>query len=233
MISPGWAAVWTLIASVVAAVAGTTSALVVKRRTDRMTAKLDYVNAQLRYFYGPLLGIFEASERSWKVFKSKYRPEDTQYFWDLNDLPTLEMRAAWLHWITTVLIPTNSRMVEIISERADLLIEEGMPECLTQLSAHILTLKSVLASWRVESDDVPKVPDYPSRDLQGYLRDSFLVLKQEQVRLLKAVGTSRAYPLTQNTSHVPLITDRTASSASDGTPSTSTEGRMIDSPSPS
>jgi hypothetical protein len=205
---PGWAAVWTLIASVVAAVAGTSSALIVKRRTDRLRAQLDFVNAQLRYFYGPLLALAEASQRSWKIFKSRHTPEAARHFWDSAYPPPPEARAAWLHWVTTILIPTNDRMTKVITERADLLIEPGMPQCLTDVYAHLLTIKAALASWNVESDSFPEVPYYPRQNLLDYLEDSFSVLKREQVRLLKAIAGTNAYPLTQNTSRVELISDR-------------------------
>jgi len=208
MAGPGWAAVWTLIASVVAAVAGTSSALIVKRRTDRLRAQLDFVNAQLRYFYGPLLALAEASQRSWKVFKSQHTPEAARHFWDPAYPPSSEARAAWLHWVTTVLIPTNDRMIKVITERADLLIEPGMPQCLTDIYVHLLTIKAVLVSWNVESDSFPEVPYYPRQNLLDYLEDSFSILKREQVRLLKAITGTNEYPLTQNTSRVELISDR-------------------------
>jgi hypothetical protein len=99
-------------------------------------------------------------------------------------------------------------MVKIISERADLLIEPGMPQCLTDVCAHVLAHKDVLASWNVESDNFPEVPYYPGQDLLDYLEDSFSVLKREQVRLLKAIAGTNEYPLTQNTSRVKLISDR-------------------------
>ena len=230
MTSPGWAAVWTLIASVVAAVAGSSSALVVKRRTDRLRAQLDLVNAQLRYFYGPLLAMAEATERAWATFKREHKPQAALHFWDPVYPPTPEARDAWVRWVKTIFLPTSNRMVEIISERADLLIEPGMPQCLTDICAHILTLKAVLASWNAESDKVPAVSNYPADDLINYLENSFSVLKREQVRLIKAIAASSTYPLARNTSRVELISDRweasrnrTASLADDGTRSASSE----------
>ncbi len=208
MTTPGWAAVWTLIAGVAAAAIGSASAVILNRRRDRLLAQLDFINSQLRYFYGPLLALTEASERAWNVFRKQHIQKDARHFWDPDHPPTREARAAWLDWVTNTLIPTNSRMVEIISERADLLIEPGMPQCLTNLCAYFFTVKAVLASWDVESGNIPKLLDYRGRDLLVYLEDSFSALKREQVRLLKAITASSAYPLTQNTRRVELISDR-------------------------
>ena len=75
MATPGWAAVWTLIAGVTAAVIGSAFAVILNRRRDRLLAQLDFVNNQLRYFYGPLLALTEASERAWKVFSRQHITE--------------------------------------------------------------------------------------------------------------------------------------------------------------
>ena len=210
MATPSWAAVWTLIAGVTAAVIGSAFTVILNRRRDRLLAQLDLVNNQLRYFYGPLLALTEASERAWKVFSRQHITAGAQDFWDRNPkyAPTREARAAWLDWVTNILIPTDKRMVEIISERADLLIEPGMPQCLTDLCAYVLGVESVLASWNVKSGKYPKLPDYPGRALLTYLEGSFSALKGGQVRLLKAIAANNEYQLTQNTSRVTLISDR-------------------------
>lgn len=210
MATPGWAAVWTLIAGVTTALIGSAFAFILNRRRDRLLAQLDFVNNQLRYFYGPLLALTEASERAWKVFRRQHITEGAHDFWDRNPeyAPTPTARVAWLDWVTNILIPTDKQMVEIISERADLLIEPGMPQCLTDLCAYVLGVESVLASWDVESGNYPKLPDYPGRALLAYLEGSFSALKGGQVRLLKAIAANNEYQLTQNTSRVTLISDR-------------------------
>jgi len=115
MATSSWAAVWTLIAGVAAAVIGSAFAVILNRRRDRLLAQLDFVNDQLRYFYGPLLALTAASERAWKVFSRQYITEGAQDFWDHNPeyAPTREARAAWLDWVMNILIPNNKRMVEL------------------------------------------------------------------------------------------------------------------------
>ena len=215
MATPGWAAVWTLTAGVAAAVIGSAFAVVLNRRRDRLKAQLDFVNNQLRYFYGPLLALTEASERAWKVFSRQHITRGAQHFWDPEHPPTREARAAWLDWVRKK-FPTDKRMVKIISKRADLLIQPGMPQCLTDLCAYVRSAESFLDSWDVESDNFPELLDYPARALRDYLEDSFSVLKLGQVRLLKAIAANKEYQLPQNTSPVTLISDRLKDEESGG-----------------
>lgn len=209
MTGPGWAAVWTLIVSVVATGVASVTAFIANRRRDRLRGQLEFVSAQLREFYGPLLAIAETSEQAWTVFKTRYNPDASPEanFWDPAHPPSREARAAYKHWMNTLFFPLDDKLVDIIVTRADLLIDSGMPQCLTDLCAHALTLKAVLGSWDAEDAGAPDVPPYPAMALLAYLEDSFSALKREQVRLLKAVNASRTYPLTQATPEATLISD--------------------------
>jgi len=230
MTGPGWAAVWTLIASVIAAAMASLAAFVANRRTDRLRGQLEYVSTQLREFYGPLLAIAETSEQAWTTFKTRYNPEASPEanFWDPAHSPSREARAAYKHWMHAVFFPLDDKLVDIIVARADLLIDVGMPQCLTDLCGHTLTLKAVLDTWDPESGGAPDVPAYPAKDLLAYLKESFTTLKREQVRLLKAVTTSKAYPLTQSTPSVALISDTWRNSEGGTKPlSGSTNGHSI------
>ena len=209
MAGPSWAAVWTLIAGVVVTIVGATATLVANRRNDRLKAQLDFVNMQLRYFYGPLLANAEASQRALAAFKRQYYPKaDGDVFWDPANPPTPEVIVTWRHWVITVFMPLNLRTVEVISKRSDLVIGEGMPQCLVDVCAHVLTLKAALASWQDDPHYVPTWSPYPARVLLDYLRSSFSTLKKEQVKLLKAVAETSEHPLTENSAEISLISDR-------------------------
>jgi hypothetical protein len=209
MSASGWAAVWTLIVSVTATIIGSAAALVVKRRRDQLKARLDFVNSQLRYFYGPLLSCAIANETAWRVFKRQYSAGPGN-FWDPDRPPNEEAKAAWLHWMNTLFVPNNLRMVDIISERADLLIEPGMPKCLADLCAHALAIKvrTKLPIWESAADYVPDTPGYPGADLMRYLERSFSAIKSEQVRLLKATAETASHSLVESAAPVELISDR-------------------------
>jgi hypothetical protein len=98
-----WAAIWTLVASAIAAVAASIGNLVANRRTARLQAQLDFVNVQLKDFYGPLLAAVKASEQAWVIFKDHYKSEaSSDLFWDPEHPPTREARIAYQHWTETV-----------------------------------------------------------------------------------------------------------------------------------
>jgi hypothetical protein len=208
MVGPGWAAVWTLIAGVAVTIVGATATLIANRRNDRLKAQLDFVNMQLRYFYGPLLANAEASQRAWAAFMRRYNPKASGPFWDPVNPPTMEAIRTWHHWMTIVFMPLNVRSIEVISERADLLIGNGMPQCLTDLCAHVLTLKAVLASWQDDPHYQPQVPSYPAHALLDYLEQSFSMLKSEQFRLLRAITETSEHRLTDNSAEILFVSDK-------------------------
>ncbi len=207
MVGPGWAAVWTLIAGVMVTIVGAAATLIANRQNDRLKAQLDFVNMQLRYFYGPLLANTVANRRAWTAFSRRYDPEGGG-FWNPANPPTIEAIGAWHHWMTTVFMPNNLRSIEIISERADLLIDNGMPQCLADLCAHVLALKAVLASWEDDPHYLPQTPNYPSAALRDYLERSFSALKKKQVGLLKAITETSGHPLTDSSADISLVSDR-------------------------
>lgn len=207
MTGPGAAVVWTLTASVIATIVGAATTLVVNRRNDRLKAQLEYVNMQLRRFYGPLLANTEASQRAWAAFRRKYNPAGST-FWDPAHRPSNDDLAAWHHWMTTVFMPLHNRSMTIITKRADLLIGNGMPQCMADLCAHILALRAVLAQWQDDASYIPQVPAYPSRELQSYLEQSFATLKEEQIRLLRATTATIAYPLVRSMPEIAFVSDR-------------------------
>ncbi len=212
-------AIWTLIASILATAITSAAALYFKVRRDRLKAQLEFVNDQLRYFYGPMLANVEATQQAYKIFIRRYNPQADRSFWSSESSPSSEAIAAWHHWVTTLFMPINELMVSIISNRSDLLIAEAvnghpgasdMPNCLIDLCSHVHTLRAELATWKRGPKDarIPEVPYYPADELLPYLRSSFSHLKTEQVRLLKATTASKKYPITQDKPIPALIGER-------------------------
>lgn len=200
-----WAAVWALVASVVAAVAASVSNLAANRRMARLQSHLDFVNAQLKDFYGPLLATSEALEQAWVIFRDHYKSEaSSDLFWDPEHPPTREARAIYQNWAETIFLPLNEKLIEIVSTRLDLIIEQGMPRCLTDLYAHALTRKAAQGTWDLDSGRPPDASDFPSEELLPYLEASFTALKREQAKLLMAITSTREHPLTQDISSTVL-----------------------------
>ena len=87
--------------------------------------------------------------------------------------------------MTSVFMPLNERMQNLIIEHADLLDEPEMPNCLLMLCAHVSAYKSVLRQW--EDGDYTRnwsVVNFPREELLAYTEQTFKRLKAEQARLL-------------------------------------------------
>jgi hypothetical protein len=100
------------------------------QRNDR----LERINQQLIEFYGPLLACTQSSEESWHAFRKRHRP-GTGSFWRSDPPPTREDVLVWRLWITTVFMPVNERITQLVFERADLIVEPEMPRCLLAVCA--------------------------------------------------------------------------------------------------
>jgi len=127
----------TIIVTVALAFAGYLATYFNSLRLAEREAKLTRVNQQLSDFYGPLFALMESNGRTYDTFSETYtRPDGRDPF--LHDTPPTEHELAeWRIWATTVFIPNIQAMREVIVAKADLLIEEQMPEVLLQLCAHV------------------------------------------------------------------------------------------------
>jgi hypothetical protein len=157
------------------------SAHVLARRRD----KLELVNKRLNEFYGPLYVASEAGNIAYRSLlkkqgKSKSEPITDA---DLKD---------WMLWMRTIFYPLNEIREKIIIEKAHLIIEEQMPQCLLDFVTHVVGYKAVLRKW---ADG-----DYSERrstigwppEFDVYVRESYAALKAEQMRLMHS-AMSRAW----------------------------------------
>jgi hypothetical protein len=159
------------------------------QRKDR----LDRIDRQLRDLYGPLFALGAATHRLWAEFRLRHRPGVP--FWDPENPPGEMDVQAWREWMTTVFMPMNRRMMDVIVDHADLLREPSvMPEPLLDLCAHVAGYEVTLARWESgefstssRADNV-SVVDYPRAALKDYAREAFEALKGEQARLLGAIA---------------------------------------------
>jgi hypothetical protein len=152
-------------------------------RLAKRKDKLDRLNRQLGEFYGPLLAGVSAGNRSWEEFRKQYRPHGS--YWDQDPPPTDDEARAWRLWITTVFMPLNRQLRDVVVTRADLLDEAEMPPCLLDLCAHVAAYEALLESWKAEhfASNKPPLP-FPRRELSTYAEASFRRLKAEQGLLL-------------------------------------------------
>ncbi|MCZ0990495.1 hypothetical protein [Streptomyces diastatochromogenes] len=164
-------------------------------RLAQRQARLTRVNQQLSDFYGPLFALMEANSRTYDTWSVKYaRPDGSDPFRHETP-PTEQELAEWRIWATTVFIPNIKAMRDVVVTKADLLIEEEMPDALLQLCAHVSGYEITAARWAQGNyEEHLSVITFPGRALREYIRDRFTQLKREQARLLghdRAAGGSR------------------------------------------
>jgi hypothetical protein len=170
-------AVVVAVLGVVAALIGYVATYVNNIRMGQRQAKLDRVNRQLSEFYGPLLAISSASGEAWEVFKGYRRAQGRE------SAPDADF-AEWQRWVTSVFMPGNRRLREVIIAKADLLIDDDLPDCLTAFCAHVSGWEVTIRRWQDGDHSITgSAIDFPV-EVHEYALRSFSMLKQEQMRLL-------------------------------------------------
>jgi hypothetical protein len=161
-------------------------------RLSQRKDRLDRVTHQLSDLYGPLLAVASAGNATWLAFRRQYRPGGA--FWGKSrPAPTPEEAAAWRLWMTTVFMPLNRRIRDVIVDHADLLDEERIPELLLEVCAHVAAYEPVVKEWETGNYDQHTTPmNFPSVQLLAYSRERFQDLKAEQNRLLQQTSSRRS-----------------------------------------
>jgi hypothetical protein len=147
------------------------------RMVARRRYKLDLVNRRLNEFYGPLYVASQAGHIAYRSLLKKQGKTQSEPILDS------EMKE-WVLWMTTIFMPLNNVREKIIIEKAYLIVEEHMPQCLLDFVTHVVGYKAVLSKW---ADG-----DYTERrstigwppEFDGYVKRSYKALKAEQMRLL-------------------------------------------------
>jgi hypothetical protein len=153
------------------------SAHMLARRRD----KLKLVNKRLNEFYGPL---YVASQAGNIAYRSLLKRQGKLQSEPITD----EDLKDWILWMRTIFIPLNEVREQIIIEKAHLIIEEHMPQCLLDFVTHVVGYKAVLAKW-AEGDYTERrsTIGWPP-EFDVYVRNSYAALKAEQMRLMHTVA---------------------------------------------
>lgn len=149
------------------------SAHMLARRRD----KLKLVNKRLNEFYGPLYVASEAGNIAYRSLLAKQGKVQSEPIRD-EDLKE------WVLWMRTIFIPLNEIREKIIIDKAHLIVEEKMPQCLLDFVTHVVGYKAVLRKWADGdfSERRSTIGWPPEFDL--YVRTSYAALKAEQMRLM-------------------------------------------------
>jgi len=163
----------TILLAFVGYLATAWSARMLARRKD----KLEQVNRRLNEFYGPL---YVASQAGNIAYRSLLRKQGKSQSFPILDSEMKE----WMLWMNTIFMPLNDVREKIIIEKAYLIVEEQMPQCLLDFVTHVVGYKAVLAKWEEK--------DYSERrstigwppEFDVYVERSYAALKAQQTRLL-------------------------------------------------
>jgi hypothetical protein len=151
------------------------------RMLARHRDKLELVNKRLNEFYGPL---YVASEAGNIAYRSLLKRQGKAISEPILDSELKE----WILWMNTIFMPLNDIREKIIIEKAYLIVEERMPQCLLDFVTHVVGYKAVMARW-AEGDFTERRSTIgwpPEFDI--YVKKSYAALKAEQTRLLHSVA---------------------------------------------
>jgi len=152
------------------------SAHMLARRRD----KLELVNKRLNELYGPLYVASEAGNIAYRSLLKKQGKTQSEPITD-EDLKD------WVLWMRTIFYPLNEIREKIIIDKAHLIVEEKMPQCLLDFVTHVVGYKAVLRKWADGdfSERRSTIGWPPEFDL--YVRTSYAALKAEQMRLMHGI----------------------------------------------
>jgi hypothetical protein len=163
--------------TIVLAFAGYLVTFMSTRMLARRQDKLRLVNMRLNEFYGPL---YVASQAGNIAYRSLLKKQGKTQSEPIRDQDMKE----WMLWMRTIFMPLNDVREKVIIEKAHLIVEEQMPQCLLDFVTHVVGYKAVLSKW-AEGDysERRSTIGWPP-EFDVYVRHSYQALKREQTRLL-------------------------------------------------
>ena len=163
--------------TIVIAFAGYLITIIGARMLNQHRDKLELVNKRLNEFYGPL---YVASEAGNIAYRSLLKRQGKSVSEPILDSELKE----WILWMNTIFMPLNDIREKIIIEKAYLVVEEQMPQCLLDFVTHVVGYKAVMAKW-AEGDFTERRSTIgwpPEFDI--YVKKSYAALKAQQTDLL-------------------------------------------------
>jgi hypothetical protein len=165
------------------------SARMLARRRD----KLKLVNKRLNEFYGPLYVASEAGNIAYRSLLNRQGKEQSDPILDS------EMKE-WILWMTTIFMPLNDIRERVIIQKAYLVVEERMPQCLLDFVTHVVGYKAVLAKWAEGNYAERRSTIGWPPEFDVYVRNSYAALKAEQTCLMHSAIWRIYHRLSRRTS---------------------------------
>ena len=153
--------------------------LVITRRKERLAL----INMRINEFYGPLYVCIKTNTRSYATLLKKMNRSSV--FEDEKGFPNDEELKEWRVWVKAVFFPKNEYIELLIMEKAYLIQESQMPDCLLQFVTHVSAYRAVIHKWaQNDFTEDHSVIDFP-KDLEKYASNSYTELKKQQLELIE------------------------------------------------
>jgi hypothetical protein len=165
--------------TIVLAFAGYLVTFFSSRMLARRQDKLRLVDRRLNEFYGPL---YVASKAGNIAYRALLRKQGKEQSFPILDSEMKE----WVLWMTTIFMPLNDVREKIIIEKAYLIVEEQMPQCLLDFVTHVVGYKAVLSKWADGDFSERRSSIGWPPEFDAYVERSYAALKAEQTRLLQS-----------------------------------------------
>ncbi|MBE2202259.1 MAG: hypothetical protein IAE79_26855 [Anaerolinea sp.] len=171
----------SLLATIILALAGYLSTYWNDLRLTKRQEKLDLVNKRISEFYGPL---FVATHTSGKAYHALLQKLGKRAVFTDETAPATERDIVeWRIWVKTVFMPNNLLMEKLIVDKAYLIREEQMPDCLLEFITHVSGYKAVIEKWNTGDFSENVSTDFPE-ELITYATQSYRDLKAQQLQLI-------------------------------------------------
>ena len=153
-------------------------------RAQQHRARVDRVNEQLKALYGPLLACVTASKSAYEAMLRQAKFSTNREFRAaVRADPDGPAAKQYRTWVREGLMPLSERAARSVQERADLLEGSDISPLLLQLVSHVSAYKVILRRWDQGEKAESSVVHYPE-ELEQWVSEGFLLLKQRQARLL-------------------------------------------------
>lgn len=152
-------------------------------RLQRRADNLRFVSAQIDELYGPLYVITQTGQMLFATLQVK-RHREGRSMEDTGAPAPSRTRTDWHIWVEQVFMPLNEQLEQVLINKAHLIIEDEMPQCLKLFMAHSAGYKAVIKKWQMgDFSEGTSVIEYPV-EIVEYAEQSYLKLKKQQQKLL-------------------------------------------------
>jgi hypothetical protein len=171
-----------LIVTILLALLGYSATYLNNLRLAKRADRLKFVTTQIDELYGPLYVITQTSQILFQASIARESQEGETANGDTA--ATSDKLSERRIWIEEVFQPLNSQLEQVIINKAHLIIEEEMPQCLKRFLAHSAGYKAVIKKWEQgDFTEYSSVIDYPL-EIEEYAESSYSTLRKRQQKLI-------------------------------------------------